>query len=30
MKTLHNYSPMKMEPTECTDKLAYKIQTPRD
>jgi hypothetical protein len=26
---LHTYPPMKMEQTECSETLAYKIQTPR-
>jgi len=26
--TLHTYPPMKMEQTECSEKLAHKIQTP--
>ena len=25
---LHNYPPMKMEQTECSENSAYKIQTP--
>ena len=27
-KFLHTYSPMKMEQTECSETLTYKIQTP--
>jgi hypothetical protein len=26
--TLHNYSPMKMEQTQCFETLAFKLQTP--
>jgi hypothetical protein len=26
--TLHTYSPMKMERTECSETLAFKLQTP--
>jgi hypothetical protein len=26
--TLHTFPPMKMEQTECSETLAYKIQTP--
>jgi hypothetical protein len=26
--TLHTYSPMKMEETECSETLAFKLQTP--
>jgi hypothetical protein len=26
--TLHTYPPMKMEQTQCSEKLAFKIQTP--
>jgi hypothetical protein len=28
MKKLHTYPPMKMEQTECSEMLTYKIQTP--